>query len=69
MMNPNLMHQMAQDRRADLLREAEEYRRAGLTARPTVLSRITARIPRFPPGAAGGARVSSCRRHPAECHY
>jgi len=46
-MNPNLMHQMAQDRRADLLREAEEYRRAGLTARPTVLSRITARIPRF----------------------
>ena len=48
-MNPNLMHQMAQDRRADLLPEAEEYRRAGLTARPTVLSRITARIPRFPP--------------------
>jgi hypothetical protein len=50
-MNPNLMHQMAQDRRADLLREAEEYRRAGLTARPTVLSRITARIPRFPTGS------------------
>jgi Tautomerase enzyme len=48
MLNPNLMHQMAQDRRADLRREAEEYRRAGLTARPTVLSRITARIPRFP---------------------
>jgi len=47
-MNPNLMHQMTQDRRADLLREAEEYRRAGLTARPTVLIRITARIPRFP---------------------
>ena len=47
-MNPNLMHQMAQDRRADLLREAEEYRRAGLTARPTVLIRITARIPRLP---------------------
>ena len=47
-MNPNLMHQMAQDRRADLLREAEKYRRAGLTARPTVLSRVTARIPRFP---------------------
>jgi hypothetical protein len=50
-MNPNLMHQMAQDRRADLLREAEEYRRAGLTARPTVLSRITARIPRLPTGS------------------
>ena len=50
-MNPNLMHQMAQDRRADLRREAEEYRRAGLTARPTVLSRITARIPRFPTGS------------------
>ena len=50
-MNPNLLHQMAQARRADLLREAEEYRRAGLTARPTVLSRITARIPRFPTGS------------------
>ena len=50
-MNPNLMHQMAQDRRADLLREAEAYRCAGLTARPTVLSRITARIPRFPTGS------------------
>jgi len=50
-MNPHLMHQMAQDRRAELLREAEEYRRAGLTARPTVLSRITARIPRFPTGS------------------
>jgi hypothetical protein len=47
-MNPNLMHQMTQDRRNDLLREAEEYRRAELTARPTVLSRISARIPRFP---------------------
>ena len=50
-MNPNLMHQMAQDRRADLRREAEEYRRARLTARPTVLSRITARIPRFSTGS------------------
>ena len=50
-MNPNLMHQMAQDRRADLLRKAEEYRRAGLTARATVLSRIAARIPRFPTGS------------------
>ena len=50
-MNPNLMHQMAQDRRAELLREAEKFRRAGLTARPTVLSRITARIPRFSTGS------------------
>ena len=49
-MNPNLMHQMAQDRRSDLLREAEKYRRAGLTARQTVLIRITARTPRFPTG-------------------
>jgi hypothetical protein len=47
-MNPNLMHQMAQDRQADLLREAGGRRRAALTARPTVLHRITARIPRFP---------------------
>ena len=47
-MNPNLMHQMAQARRADLLREAEAYRRAGLTARPTVLIRNSARIPRVP---------------------
>jgi hypothetical protein len=46
-MNPSLIHQMAQARQADLLREAEEYRRAGLTARPAVLSRVTARIPRF----------------------
>ena len=50
-MNPNLMHQIAQARQADLLREAEEHRRAGLTARPTVLSRVTARIPRFPTGS------------------
>ena len=50
-MNPNLMHQMAQAREADLLREAEEYRRAGLTAPPTVLIRISARIPRFPAGS------------------
>ena len=47
-MNPNLMHRLAQDRRADLLREAEESGRAGLIARPTVRIRITARIPRFP---------------------
>ena len=50
-MNPNLTHQMTQTRQADLLREAEEYRRAGPTARPTVLIRITARIPRFPTGS------------------
>jgi hypothetical protein len=31
MMTPNLMRRMAQARQADLLREAEEYRRAGLT--------------------------------------
>ena len=49
-MNPYLIHQMAQARQGDLLREAEEYRRAGLTARPTVLSRVTARIPRFTAG-------------------
>jgi hypothetical protein len=46
-MNPSLMYQMAQDRRAELRREAEEYRRAGLT----VLMRISARIPRFPTGS------------------
>jgi hypothetical protein len=45
------MHQMAQDRRADLLREAEKHRRARLTARPTILSRITARTQRFPTGS------------------
>ena len=50
-MNPNSMYQMAQDRRAELLREAEKYRRARLTARPTVLSRIAARIPRLPTGS------------------
>ena len=50
-MTLNLMRQMAHDRRADLLREAEEYRRAGLTARPSVLIRTTARIPRLPTGS------------------
>jgi hypothetical protein len=50
-MNPSLMPQMVQDRRADLLRETEKYRRAGLRARPTVLTRITARILRFPTGS------------------
>ncbi|HZO78633.1 MAG TPA: hypothetical protein VFB39_11365 [Solirubrobacteraceae bacterium] len=58
-MNPNLMHQIAQARQADLLRQAEEHRRAGLTARPTVLSRITARIPRFP---TKSRRRRACRR-------
>jgi hypothetical protein len=52
-MNPCLIHQMVQARQADLLREAEEYRRAELTARPTVLSRVTARIPRFTAGTRG----------------
>jgi hypothetical protein len=50
-MNSNLMHQVAQDRRADLMREAEAYRRARLTARPTVLTRIGARLPRLPTGS------------------
>ena len=49
-MNSYLIHQMAQARQADLLRQAEEYRRGGLTARPSVLSRVTARIPRFTAG-------------------
>jgi hypothetical protein len=56
-MNPNLMHQMAQDRRADLLREAEKYRRAGLKAPSIVLLRITARIPRFSTASRRRARV------------
>jgi hypothetical protein len=54
-MTSYLTHQMAQARQADLLREAEDYRRAGLTARPSVLSRITARIPRFT------VRIGRCR--------
>ena len=49
-MNPYLTYQIAQARRADLLREAEKYRRAELTARPTVPSRVTARIQRFTAG-------------------
>jgi hypothetical protein len=44
MIPPALIYQMAQDRQAELLRQTEEYRRAGLTAR----MRIRARIPRFP---------------------
>jgi len=49
-MNPYLIHQMAQARQADRLREAEEHRCAGPTARPTVLNRVTARIARFTAG-------------------
>jgi hypothetical protein len=41
------MYQMAQDRQAELLRQTEEYRRAGRTVR----MRIRARIPRFPTGS------------------
>jgi hypothetical protein len=55
-MNQYLIHQMAQARQADLLRQAEEYRRAGLTARPTVLSHVTARIPRFTAGTGRSRR-------------
>ena len=51
-MHPYLIQQMSQARQAELLREAEEYRRAGLTARPTVLSRLTARIGRVTAGTA-----------------
>jgi hypothetical protein len=47
MIPPSLMYQMAQDRQAELLRETEEYRRAGLTVR----MRIRARIPRFHTGS------------------
>ena len=46
-MNPFLNHQMAQARQADLLREGEEYRRAGLTPRRRILARVTTRIARF----------------------
>jgi hypothetical protein len=46
-MNPYVIHQMAQARQADLLREAEESRRAGKTARPTVLRRVIVPIPRI----------------------
>ena len=46
-MIPSLTYQMAQDRRAKLLREAEDYRRAGLT----VLRGIRARFLRFPTGS------------------
>jgi hypothetical protein len=43
---PGRMYQMAQDRQAELLREAAEYR----PARPTTLVRISSRIPHFRPG-------------------
>jgi hypothetical protein len=46
-MIPSLTYQMAEDRRAELMREAEEYRRAGRS----VLRGIRARIPRFPTGS------------------
>ena len=67
-MTQNLMHQMALDRQADLLREAEEYRRAKLIARRRSRAASPPGSRASPPGAAGGARVASCRRHPAECH-
>jgi hypothetical protein len=47
MIPPSLMYQMAQARQAELLRETEEYRRAGLTVR----MRIRARIAGFPTGS------------------
>ena len=47
MIPPALIYQMAQERQAELLRQTEDYRRAGLTVR----MRIRARIPRFPTGS------------------
>jgi hypothetical protein len=55
-MNSYLIQQMAQARQADMLREAEEHRRAGLTARPTVLNRVSVRIPRITARAARTVR-------------
>jgi hypothetical protein len=55
-MNSHLIHQMAQARQADMLREAEKHRRAGLAARPTVLSRVSARIPLITARAARTVR-------------
>jgi len=46
MIPPSLIYQMAQDRQAELRREAEKHRRAG----PTVRVRIRARIPWFHTG-------------------
>jgi hypothetical protein len=56
-MNPYLMHHMAQAHRADLVREAEGYRRARLHARPPVLTRLTARIPHFTERHGSRSRV------------
>jgi hypothetical protein len=47
MIPPSFTYQMAQYRQAELLREAEEYRRASLTVR----MRIRAWIPRFHTGS------------------
>jgi hypothetical protein len=47
MIPASLLYQMAQDRQAELLRQTEEYRRAGLTVR----MRIRARVPRFHTGS------------------
>jgi hypothetical protein len=55
-MNSYLIHQMAQARQADLLREAEEHRRARLTVRPTVLRRVIVRIPRITARAGRGRK-------------
>ena len=46
-MNSYLIHQMAQARQADLLRDAEEAGRTGLTAHPMALRHVTVRIPRI----------------------
>ena len=47
MIPPALMYQMAQERQAELRRQTEDHRRAGLTVR----MRIRARIPRFHTGS------------------
>jgi hypothetical protein len=49
-MHTFLNHEMAQARQADLLREAEEYRRAGRTTRPVLPARVTALIARVVAG-------------------
>jgi hypothetical protein len=53
------MHQMAQAHRADMLREAEGYRRAGPRTRPTVPLRLTARIRHLPSGSRSRVVISS----------
>jgi hypothetical protein len=72
MIPPSLMYQMALDRQAELMRETEEYRRAGLTVR----IRIRARIPGFHtesrrsgavvdgPSTPGLVKISLLRRAP-----